>query len=142
MIELTDSLELKLKSLRKTKVLEQVIDIFKTSKLPLSVEDIYTKITTDKKPALSTVYRIIDKLANMKIIHETIKDADKSRYELYNNPHKHYIVCTNCKTLFPLDFCPFHELEEKIEQQTGFIITGHKFEIYGECPKCHKKIQC
>ena len=140
MFELTDDIKLKLKKLKKTKNLEQIISIFQKEALPQSADDIYLKIKSmNPKLALSTVYRIIDKLVDLDIIHETIKDADKSRYELCHEHHKHYMVCTNCKNLFPLDVCPFHELEEKIAEQTGFTVSGHKFEIYGECPKCHNK---
>ena len=40
---------------------------------------------------------------------------------------------------FILENCPIHEVEEKIEKETGFIIKGHSFEFTGICPDCQKK---
>ena len=34
--------------------------------------------------------------------------------------------------------CPIHEVEKKIEKETGFIIKGHSFEFTGICPNCQK----
>ena len=138
MIKLTDDIELKLQNLKKSKNRDLIMNAFRQAKKPLSADDIFHKLKIkNKKLALSTVYRTLDKLIELDIIRETFKDGDKSMYELAQEHHKHYIICTNCKNIVPLDFCPFHEIEHKIVEQTGFKISGHKFEIYGECPKCH-----
>ena len=133
--------ETKLSKFRKSKNMDSIISILEKTSNPISAEDIFQIAKKEHRSlALSTVYRIIEKLLNSGIIHETIKDGDKALYELIQSGHKHYMICTNCKTLIPVDMCPFIELEHQIEQNTGFKITGHKFEIYGICPDCkHNK---
>ena len=41
--------------------------------------------------------------------------------------------------MIPIDICPVEELEQKIADSAGFTITGHRFELYGECKNCAKK---
>ena len=123
---------------RKSKYMDDILLVFKDNDNPVSADDIYQIVKQrNKKIALSTVYRIIEKLAKNNIIHETIKDNDKSLYSLVEDEHKHYLICTECKKIIPIDICPFLEIEKGISKETGFNITGHRFEIYGVCPECH-----
>ena len=60
-------------------------------------------------------------------------------YQLNNHRHRHYLICTGCSTLLPIDICPLHDLEDKLSASTGFQITGHNLEFFGLCPKCAAK---
>ncbi len=127
----------KLKNCRKSKNRDCVIEILESASSPISVEDIfYILKKKNKKLALSTVYRIIEKLIYLGIVQESIKDDERAMYELVQNGHRHYLICTKCKKVVPVDVCPFSDVENHISKESGFKITGHKFEIYGECPKC------
>lgn len=122
---------------RRSKNREQVISLFKKTKHPLSVEEIYKVLLKKKKNiALSTIYRIIDKLLEFNIIHESVKDGERALYELLDDEHKHYMICTKCKKMVSLDLCPFENFENNVIKETGFKITGHRFEIFGICPDC------
>ena len=126
--------------MRKSKNLDSVILILKQAQFPMTTEDIFLKLKNDNnKLALSTVYRIINKLIEAKLVKESVNDGNSARYEYSENRHNHYLVCTKCKKLIPLDSCPVSEFEQKISKDTGFYITGHKYEIYGECQECHNK---
>ena len=128
-----------LNKFRKSKNMDSVIRILEVAASPISAEEIFKIVKQDNKTlALSTVYRIIEKLLQTQVIHEIIKDGDKALYELIEDEHRHYMICTKCKKLIPIDMCPFIELEHQLENNTGFKITGHKFEIYGTCPECRK----
>ena len=48
-------------------------------------------------------------------------------------------VCNLCGKVIPVDTCPLSELEETLQQKTGFRITGHSLEFTGLCPECSKK---
>lgn len=126
--------------LRASKNRDFVISILRKENVPVSVENIYCKVKDkNKSVSLSTIYRIIDKLCELNIVQKTATDNNKTLYELVQNGHKHYAICTNCKKMIPLDNCPIHELEKNISDNTGFCITGHKYEIYGICKDCHGK---
>lgn len=127
---------------RKSKNTDDIISVFTQATMPLAADAVYEKLKKkNSKIALSTVYRNIEKLMNLKIIQTIISDGEKALYELIRNEntHRHYLVCTNCKKITSIKFCPFESVEQNITQETGFEITGHKFEIYGLCPNCKTK---
>ena len=135
-------IELSLKGQKNSKNRDSVISVLINSHAPVSVEDIFLQIKAqNNKISLSTVYRIIDKLAGLNIVQEASRQDDKALYELVQKGHHHYIICTKCKKMTMLDNCPIAELEQKISQDTGFFITGHKYEVYGECRECRKNQQ-
>lgn len=138
-----DKIAEKLKGLRASKNRDDVICILQNGSTPVSVEDIYEKIKNqNNKISLSTVYRIIEKLVNLGIVHKvTTLDDNKALYEIIkdSHTHHHYMICVKCKKMIPIDDCPVKELEKIIADKTGFNITGHKFELYGECENCARK---
>lgn len=138
-----DKIAEKLKGLRASKNRDDVICILQNNSTPVSVEDIYEKIKNqNNKISLSTVYRIIEKLVNLGIVHKvTTLDDNKALYEIIkdSHTHHHYMICVKCKKMIPIDDCPVKELEKIIADKTGFNITGHKFELYGECENCARK---
>ena len=65
-------------------------------------------------------------------------DTNKTFYEINTLKHKHHLVCTSCKKIFPLENCPLSKYESELEDNLDFEITGHKLEIYGICKECRK----
>ena len=138
--KINKTIELNLKGLRHSKNRDSVICVLSKTNVPISIEDIFYKVKEENsKISLSTIYRIIDKLVSLKVVRKSVMDGDKTLYELEKREHRHYIICTKCKKMAILDSCPILNLEKKILDDTGFYITGHKYEIYGECKDCHNK---
>lgn len=133
----------KLNGCRFSKNRENVIKIFENITEPASAENIFDIFKrTYGTISLSTIYRIIDKLVSSKILRKAITlDDNRARYELEGNEHHHFMICTHCHKMFPIDVCPVEELEKIISKKSGFNITGHKFELYGECSSCLTKKQ-
>lgn|SRR5574344_616845 len=131
----------KLKGCRTSKNRDDVINILKKQESPISVEDIFNELKFEnEKLSLSTVYRIVEKLTSLNVVRKAaVLDDNKSLYELVKDGHNHYMICVKCKKMIPIDGCPIEELEKKIATDTGFNITGHKFELYGECQSCIDK---
>ena len=131
----------KLKDLRTSKNRDDVLDIMESSSCPVSVEEIFEKIKKNKASiSISTIYRIIDKLSELNVVRVAATlDDNKARYELVRENHHHYMICKKCKKMIPINICPLEELEHKIADEAGFTITGHKFELYGECKDCAGK---
>lgn len=131
---------LELKGCRTSKNRKAVLDILEKSKTPVTIDYIYNKLRKkNENVSLSTVYRIMEKLISNNIVTKSIiMDDNKARYELIRDKHKHYIICTKCNQMTPIENCPIGDLEKNISKTTGFNITGHKLELYGECSSCNK----
>ncbi len=88
---------------------------------------------------IATVYRTLDKMAAMDVLHKTVFDQGKYRYELRdeNIHHHHHIICLDCGGIFEVQEDLLHSLEQHLEEQ-GFKIVDHELKLYGYCPQCLK----
>jgi len=108
---------LKKMGLKKTKQRLSVLNILSGSVRPLSAEDIYDSCKkVDQTINLSTVYRILDTfLAKGIVIKPFIKNDTAACFTLNHHEHKHYLICSGCKKMVEIDFCPFDHFEKTIE---------------------------
>lgn len=117
--------------LKITRQRKEVIKILENATKPMRAEDIYEKA---ENIALSTIYRIIEKLIEKGIaVKTTIPKSDGVYYELMANEHKDYAICIECHKMKYIDHCPLHNTE-----LDDFTVTGHRVELYGYCSKCRK----
>jgi len=65
-------------------------------------------------------------------------DENSTVYALNRMDHKHFLICTTCNNREEITRCPMSTLEKSLANETHYMITGHKLEIYGLCPKCLK----
>lgn len=130
---------LKAKNLRVTKQRKQILQILEIENNPISAEEIYNKLKDLSNMDLSTIYRNLNILEDKNILLKTTNIDGISYYQLNNDQHKHFVTCNICHKKFLIENCPIHELEDSIEKETGFKITGHNFEFTGICPACQKK---
>ncbi len=127
--------------LKQTKPRLSVLKVLKQTNKPLTAEEIYLKCQKDDQSLnLSTVYRTLDIFLEKGIvIKPLIKEDSTACFTLNHHEHKHYLICSNCKKMLEIEFCPFDDYEKRIENETNFTITNHKFELFGICPSCKDK---
>ncbi|TCO78713.1 Fur family transcriptional regulator [Marinisporobacter balticus] len=106
----------------------------------LSAEEIY--LQTKEKYAqtnFSTIYRNLEILENIEMIHKINIHGATSQYEfISHNSHHHHIICKGCGKTELIDFCPLEEILDKLNHP-DFTFTDHKFELYGYCTSCKEK---
>lgn len=93
---------------------------------------------------LTTVYRTLDLLVRMGLLHRFAFGTGESRYEFTDtkNTHHHHLICTNCSKI--VDYTDFMDeelelvkkTEEALEKKHNFRISDHNIEFYGLCAKC------
>ena len=128
----------KIKNLKSSKNTKAVIELLNKSVEPVSADYIYEKLREiNPSASMSTVYRILDKLTLNNIISKSlIMNDNKAKYEIRGHKHIHYLICQSCNKMIPTDNCHFETLDNKEWKDTGFIVTGHKVELYGFCADC------
>lgn len=89
---------------------------------------------------IATVYRTLEKLANMGILYKTMFDGGKYRYEISDDSdhHHHHFICLTCGSIIEIEEDWLTEIEEQLEKR-GFRVVDHELKFYGYCPKCHNK---
>ncbi|MGR6836297.1 Fur family transcriptional regulator [Syntrophomonas erecta] len=107
----------------------------------LSAEEVLIK-ARGKFPGIgiATIYRTLEKLADMDVLYKTMFESGKYRYELsVDDKHQHHhIICLKCGSITEVEEDLLHELEGALEDR-GFDIVDHELKFYGYCPTCRKK---
>ena len=127
------------KDLRVTKNRKIILEALQKEANPISAEELFDKLKVENDMDLSTIYRNLNILEEKSVLLKTTNLDGLNYYQLNNSDHKHFITCNNCHKKFVIENCPVHDLEEKIEKETGFVINGHNFEFTGLCPDCQNK---
>src|SRR5450756_2381016 len=104
--------ELKKNGLKNTKQRAAILKILQESDRPITAEQVYKLALTGESSTF---------------------------YEINRMVHRHYLVCLGCKKVLAIDDCPLESYEQILEEETDFIITGHKLDMFGYCADCQKK---
>lgn len=105
---------------------------------PISVEALFIRLRNENLD-LSTLYRTLNSFVEAGLAKREVGAHKENLYSLSHDEERHLLVCLRCGKKVPLDGCPYHEVNESIEAQTGFQVLDHNTEIYGICPACRKK---
>jgi Fur family ferric uptake transcriptional regulator len=127
---------LKEADLKATKRREAVLALLERSHTPMTAEEIHQAVIAETSMSLSTTYRILAALSEKRLLLKNIRSDGKTYYQPNSNQHLHYLVCSCCSRIVPIDCCPLEALEEELAKKTGFLITGHSLEFTGLCPAC------
>ncbi len=124
--------------LKKTKARQNILALLQSSDRPLTAEAIFASLPKDSQD-LSTVYRVLSAFEKVGLAKKEINENKENVFSFAEKEDAHVLVCVQCKKRVPLDGCPFELVNQKIEQETGFLIPDQNREIYGLCPECQKK---
>ena len=114
-----------------------MLDILVNYDEHLSAAQLYERLL-DRFPTMSlaTVYKTINLLKDMGEITEISFSDGDTHYDASNpTPHIH-LICTQCHRISDVPFITAPNLTEELAAQTGYQITGHRFDFYGICPDC------
>jgi len=108
----------------------------------LSADEIYSLVRQQAPDlGMATVYRTLDLLERLKIIHRMNFGDGKSRYELCqaDTHHHHHLVCLNCGEIIEVKKDLLAQLEETVGRENDFTVVDHDLQLFGYCAKCRAK---
>ncbi len=121
----------------RTRSQECILKLLKTQKRSLSAQEIYSKLRRRDIPlGLATVYRSLDALKQEGVVIARTLANGESVYSCLQQ-HQHYMTCVKCGTSIPINECPVHNLEDKLQQSHKFKIFYHTLEFFGLCDGCN-----
>ncbi|MFC7392876.1 Fur family transcriptional regulator [Scopulibacillus cellulosilyticus] len=125
---------LKEKGYKHTDKRTDILRLFEKRKGYLSAKDIQFKLK-DRYAGLSfdTIYRNLSLFVDLGILEATELDGEKMYQYNCSNHHHHHLICLECGKTETIEACPMAQLPVS---HSGFLVTGHKFEIYGCCEHC------
>jgi Fur family transcriptional regulator, ferric uptake regulator len=131
------------RGMRVTAGRRRILDVLFSAKKPLSLVEIQRAATgaDGRGPDYATVFRTLDLLEEMWVVHKVNLQRPCSYFEI-QNPACHYdhIVCTACgKVVLISEPCPLHDFEETLARKHGFRGLTHSLEFFGRCARCAGK---
>ena len=111
--------------------------------LHLSAEELYALVKEqDSEIGLATVYRTLELLEELNILHKLYFGDGRNRYELchlQSEHHHHHLICHTCNQILEVKEDLLNQLEALIEREHGFRIVDHRVQFYGYCTACDQK---
>ena len=109
----------------------------------LSAEDVYL-LLKEKSPeiGLATVYRTLELLNDLQIIHKLNFGDGVARYEFRAEGaerHHHHLICVECGAVDEIMEDLLKNVEHKVEEDFKFKILDHRLIFHGICHRCQEK---
>jgi len=125
---------------------EAILQLLAKSSKHMSAKEIYHALQR-RYPGIgmTTVYRTLDLLIRMGLIHKFAFGDGHNRYEFIpdeTKQHHHHLICIECGKIINYSEFVDEELalvgkiEEKLAKKYNFQIADHNIEFIGLCPKC------
>lgn len=86
---------------------------------------------------LSTVYRALELFVEKGIVDKFALKEGMCSYKLKGEEHKHLLKCNVCQKEVQVP-CPMRQIEEIVQNETGFTLTKHNLVMTGVCEECSK----
>lgn len=104
-----------------------------------TADEVYTALKKDN-PALSlgTVYRNLNLLAKRGELIKIHIDNSKERFDARTEAHCH-LLCTECGKVYDIDDSAPGEIEQRILERYGHIVTEVSLNFKGICRSCAKR---
>jgi Fur family ferric uptake transcriptional regulator len=133
--------ELREKGLRMTPQRMMIIAAVENSNNHISAEEIYSQVI-EKYPDvnISTVYRTLDTLEELRLVTKTDLGDGRVRYHPAHKGHHHHLVCRECGKIIDLDEKALAGLQEILLQNYNFVADLRHLGIPGICVKCNRQI--
>lgn len=124
--------------LRSTEQRRVIVDTFVGAQSHLTIEELLSLVKQrDPRIGYATVYRTLKMLAESGIANELHFGDGFSRYELREAlSHHDHLICTRCGKIVEFEEPGIEQLQTRIAEAHGFLVTSHRHEMYGLCPDC------
>lgn len=130
---------LKSKDIKITKGRIEILNILKNAENSLSAEKIYQIYRENSTNInLSTVYRTLELFVEKEIIEKITLNDGIFSYRLKKQTHRHHLKCDICNKEIEIP-CPMSQIEEIVQNETGFTLTQHDLVLKGVCRECKNK---
>ena len=85
--------------------------------------------------SLGTVYRNLDILSRAGLIQKLDVAGQEMRFD--GNTLNHYhLRCLDCGRVFDVEMDLLSGVEQRLAQESGFEVLGHRLEFVGRCEAC------
>lgn len=128
--------QLKMNGVRMTPQRHAILSHLMGSMSHPTADEIY-KALSPNFPSMSvaTIYNNLRLFVEAGLVRELTYGDDSSRFDANLSDHYH-AICKHCGCIVDFEYPPLLEVERVASNKTGFVVEGHRMEIYGVCSSC------
>ena len=107
----------------------------------LTAAEIYDRVKAEYPYVdISTVYRTLTVLREMRLIAETDMGSGDATFEWVGEERHHHLICRKCNGVTQLDHRYLAEVGARIGRELGFRADLDHFAIFGLCAECQQAL--
>ena len=126
---------------RFTTIRRRIFELVWQQHKPIGAYEVLEKLQQDGRAAPPTVYRALDFLLELGLVHRI---ASLNAYVGCVHPeYPHdgqFLICTSCRSYAELDVSSVSAAIETSARDSGFEVHHHTIEIMGLCPRCQEEL--
>jgi Fe2+ or Zn2+ uptake regulation protein len=104
-----------------------------------SIDELLVEVRRSISTAdFSTVFRAVNVLEREGRLSRVDLGDGKVHYERAGGHHDH-IQCVSCGKVSALPECVLQQSAGRVEQRTGYEVSGHRLLFTGRCPSCRSR---
>jgi Fur family ferric uptake transcriptional regulator len=104
-----------------------------------SAEQVHERVRVRQRGVdLSTVYRALERLRDLRIVSQTDLGNGRAGYEFVLDDRHHHLICQECGRLVEMDHACLKPLVEAIQLDFGFEPIFDHMAIFGRCRECRE----
>lgn len=105
-----------------------------------SAEEVHERVTLNRRDVdLSTVYRTLERLRDLRIVSQTDLGHGRGEYEVVLDPPHHHMVCQECGRTIELSHAYLAPVAEAIRRDFDFEPIFDHWAVFGLCPQCQER---
>lgn len=126
--------------LKRSEPREVIADTFLRSHKHLSVDDLLHLVQKRRADiGRTTVYRTL-KLLQAAGLAQELEFQGQTRFEReHNRAHHDHLICTACGAIIEFSNPEIERIQDEIAAEQGFLIQGHRHQVYGLCRDCQAR---
>jgi Fur family ferric uptake transcriptional regulator len=116
-----------------------VVELLSRQLCALTAQEIGDALRRSRRSVgLASVYRALDVLTDLKLIHRLEMGEGVARYEPLepSGEHHHHLVCDRCGNVVPFDDSELEQTIERLSSRHEFDIDEHEVVLRGACAAC------
>ena len=127
---------------RRTAPREAVVRVLAESDRALEAMEIFQQARTYyRRLGLVTVYRTLDKLAEVGLIQRVHRPNGCGAYVAAREGHVHLVICLRCGRVDYFAGDDIGPLMDRVAHESGFVVQDHWLQFFGLCRQCQQNPQ-
>ena len=123
---------------RLTQAVRLTVEVLAETTTLLSVGEILEKLKAQGlKTNISTVYRILEKLESVHLVHHFEHEWRRCTYPDNKTDEHHFLICSKCDGVEEIFLDYKDSISDQLAREKNFLLKKVHLGFFGTCKSCH-----